>query len=342
MTITIKDVAKMANVAPSTVSRVISNNPKISEKTKRKVRAAMKELGYHPNFIARCLANQSTQVIGIVLPNTVSAYFQNPFFSIAYKGISERAHERNYALQISTGATEEERFDDVVEMVQGGRVDGIILLYSRVDDKILEYLKERNFPFVLIGKPYDYSEEITHVDNNNCKAAREATAYLIELGHKRIAFVGENEQYVVLQERRKGYEEALAKAGLSVDSNLILSDSSVLSGEKKALQSLMKLPEPPTAMIVTDDLLALSLMSTLKSMGVAVPEDMSMISFNNIIYTEFASTPLTSIDIGIADLGDQAITCLIQQLTNPKEPMKRILLPYEMIKRKSCQEPPIK
>lgn len=338
MTVTIKDVAKLANVAPSTVSRVIANNSKISEKTKQRVREAMKELGYHPNFIARCLANKSTHIIGIVLPSTDSTYFQNPFFAMALRGISEAAHEHEYALQICAGKTNLEILNDVVDMVQGRRVDGIILLYSRVNDRILQYLKERNFPFVVIGKPYDFSEEITYVDNNNRKAAKEATQYLIHLGHKRIAFVGGHGEYVVTVERQQGYEEAHKAAGFAIDSDLYLHDTIVRTDSSKAMAGLLKLKESPTAMVVTDDLLALKVLTVLKGLGVSVPDDISIISFNNVLFTQFSTPPLTSIDVGIFDLGYQASICLIQQLNNPKEPMKRILLPYELVKRESCKK----
>ena len=160
MAITIKDVAKLANVAPSTVSRVIANSPRISENTKKRVRDAMDELKYHPNFIARSLASQSTKVIGLVLPHSSGVFFQNPFFSEVIQGLSEGVHDNHYAFQMTSGKTEFDSYEGVVQMVQGGRVDGIILLYSMIDDKIMEYLTKRKFPFVVIGKPYDMTSLI--------------------------------------------------------------------------------------------------------------------------------------------------------------------------------------
>lgn len=149
MNVTIKDVAKRANVAPSTVSRVIADSPRISEKTKRKVRQAMKELGYHPNFIARSLASQATQVIGIVMPSAAELALQNPFFPEVIRGISKAAHEKKYALQMSTGEEEDEIYEEVIDMLQGRRVDGVILLYSRIDDKLMKYLQKINFRLLL-------------------------------------------------------------------------------------------------------------------------------------------------------------------------------------------------
>ena len=170
MAVTIKDVAKLADVAPSTVSRVIANNSRISEATKRKVKKAMEQLGYHPNQNARSLASQSTQTIGLVMPSSGDVVFQNPFFPSILQGISEGAREKKYALQMTTGKLEKETLEAVINMVQGKRVDGMILLNSKVEDKVISYLRERDFPFVVIGKPSKDAEEITHVDNDNVRA----------------------------------------------------------------------------------------------------------------------------------------------------------------------------
>ncbi|MFS0782912.1 LacI family DNA-binding transcriptional regulator [Bacillus sp. 1P06AnD] len=336
MTITIKDVAKLANVAPSTVSRVIADHAKISQSTKERVREAMKELGYHPNFIARSLANQSTQVIGLVLPASTDIYFQNPFFSTVLRGLGEAAHEKCYSIQMNTGKTDEENLQAVVEMVQGRRVDGIILLYSKIDDPIICYLKERNFPFVIIGKPYDGGEEITHVDNNNFRAAKEATEYLLGKGHQRIGFIGGDPQYVVTLDRKLGYRKALEEAGVDYSTDMEVESEFLEMGGKQAVAALLQLVEPPTALIVTDDLVAMGVLNVLKERHISVPEEMSIVSFNNVLFAELANPPLTSVDIGIYDLGYQAAKSLIQHIENPKEPKKRIILPFRLVERESC------
>ncbi len=205
---------KRANVAPSTVSRVIADSPRISEKTKQRVREVMKELGYHPNFIARSLASQATQVIGIVMPSSADQALQNPFFPEVIRGISKAAHEKRYALQMSTGEKENDIYERVVEMLQGRRVDGVILLYSRQNDKLMKYLLKHGFPFVVIGKPHQKAEQVTHVDNDNVQAGKDATNYLIAYGHERIAFVGGNPQYLVTVDRQNWLRRALSEAGL--------------------------------------------------------------------------------------------------------------------------------
>lgn len=339
MAVTIKDVAKLAKVAPSTVSRVIANNPRISEKTKKKVREAMDELGYHPNFIARSLASQSTQAIGLVMPSSTDVVFQNPFFPTVLRGLSEGAHEKHYALYMTTGKTDNEILDGVTQMVQGGRVDGVVLLYSKIEDKVLMYLQERGIPFVVIGKPFKHVEEITHVDNDNFRATKEVTEYLIQLGHDHIAFVGGNLNLVVTVERLLGYEKALREAGIPLNDDYIVHEEFLREGGQEAVRELLSLKVPPTALVVADDLMALGVLNTLDELGIRVPEDISIISFNNVLVSEMSRPPLTSVDINIFDLGFEAARSLIQKIENPKEPIKRIIIPHQIVKRFSCSFP---
>jgi DNA-binding LacI/PurR family transcriptional regulator len=339
MAVTIKDVAKVANVAPSTVSRVIANSSRISEKTKERVREVMDQLGYHPNFIARSLASQSTRAIGLVMPSSTDVVFQNPFFPTVLTGLSEGAHAKQYALHMTTGKTEDEIFDGVVAMVQGGRVDGVILLYSKVEDRVIAYLKERNFPFVVIGKPFKDDENTSYVDNDNFKAGKEVTEHLIQLGHDRIGFIGGNLDLVVTVERLLGYEKALRNSGIQLADDYIVNDEFLRESGQDAVKELLSLEKPPTAMVVADDLMALGVLNKLDEMGIAVPEDISIVSFNNVLIAEMARPPLTSVDINIFELGFQAAKSLIQKIENPDEPIKRIIVPFKIVPRFSCGEP---
>ncbi|MCM3773475.1 MULTISPECIES: LacI family DNA-binding transcriptional regulator [Priestia] len=337
MGVTIKDVANLANVAPSTVSRVIADSSRISEKTKQRVRSAMKELGYHPNIIARSLANQTTEAVGLVMPSSADKVFQNPFFPEVLRGISTGAHENKRAIYMSTGETEEEIFAEVVQMVQGRRVDGLILLYSKVDDQVLSYLQEQSVPFVVIGKPFKHSESITFVDNDNFKAGKEATEYLIESGHERIAFIGGSLQLVVTIDRLTGYDKAIQKANIPYRDEYVIHEEFLQKGGKEAVCELLSLKERPTALVVADDLMALGVLNTLDEMGISVPEDISIVSFNNVLIAEMARPALTSIDINIFELGYQAVRCLIKQIETPYAVAEQVRVPHKMIKRQSCK-----
>jgi DNA-binding LacI/PurR family transcriptional regulator len=338
MAVTIKDVALLANVAPSTVSRVIADSPRISMETKQRVKQAMEQLGYHPNLNARNLASRTTQTIGLVMPSSGDVVFQNPFFPTVLQGISQGAHEKEYALHMTTGKTEKEILEAVIRMVQGKSVDGVILLNSKVEDKVISYLMEREFPFVLIGKPYKDIEEITHVDNDNFRAMKEATQYLIKLGHQQIAFIGGNLDLVVTVERLLGYERALREANIELRNDYIIHEEFLREGGQEAVRELMSLEHPPTALVVTDDFMALGVLNTLDELKIRVPEDISIVSFNNVLFAEMARPPLTSVDINIFDLGYQASKNLIQKVENANEPTKRIIISHKLIERQSCSQ----
>ena len=336
MTVTIKEVAKLAKVAPSTVSRVISNNPRISEATKRKVKKVMEELGYHPNLNARSLSSKTTQTIGLVMPSSGDVVFQNPFFSTVLQGISEGAHEKKYALQMTTGRSEQETFEAVIEMVQGKRVDGMILLHSKVEDQVIMYLRKMGFPFVVIGKPAKYPEEIAHVDNDNVGAMKEATDYLIKLGHQQIAFIGGSTELMVTIDRLNGYKQALKEANLPINEEYIKHEEFLREGGQEAVNELMALPQPPTALLVVDDFMALGVLNKLDELGIKVPNDISVVSFNNILLSEMSKPPLTSMDINILKLGIEASRSLIQKIENSSEPAKRIIVSHKLVQRASC------
>lgn len=337
MTVTIKDVALKANVAPSTVSRVIANNPRISEKTKKRVRKAIEELGYHPNLNARSLANQSAKAIGVVMPSSANKSFQNPFFPEVIRGISSFIHTKEYALYMLTGETRDEIYEGVIKMVQGRRVDGIILLYSRVNDQIIQYLIEQHFPFVLIGKPHQAIEEITYIDNDNYSAAREVTEYLIKGGHERIAFIGGSLDLMVTKERLSGFKEALKIADLPISEEYICYMEFLREGGERAVEKLMQLEQPPTGIVVTDDLMAMGVLSTLAEKGYSVPNDVSVVSFNNVIFSELSHPPLTSVDVRIFQLGYEAAKSLVEKIEVLEFLSKNIIIPYKIIERQSCK-----
>ncbi|MEH7072929.1 LacI family DNA-binding transcriptional regulator [Neobacillus drentensis] len=336
MVVTIKDVAREANVAPSTVSRVIANNPRISEQTKRRVKEVMEKLGYYPNLQARSLVAKSTHTIGVIMPNSAYHAFRNPFFPEVLRGISMNAHENKYGIYLSTGSSEEEIHEEVLSMVMGRRVDGIILLYSRVNDRTMNYLEEIGFPFTVVGRPSINEERITFVDNDNICITKQVTNYLIEQGHKNIAYVGINPDFVVTNDRIAGYKAALTEAGLPVKGDYFVHEKLVNEKGREAISSLMGLDVPPTAFVTQDDLMAYEIISHLEKFNIKVPDDISIVSFNNLSLSEHSKPPLTSVDIGTFQLGHVAAQCLIEKVENPETLPKRITIPTKLIERESC------
>ncbi len=337
MAVTIKDVASAAGVAPSTVSRVIADHPRISPATKKRVKKAMKEMGYHPNVNARSLANRSTQAIGVVMSSSADKALQNPFFPEVLRGISAIAHSLDYSMLLSTGGTDEEMLEGVERMVHGNRVDGIILLYSQINDPVMNFLLEKEFPFTMIGKPFDRVDEITHVDNDNIRGGKEITNHLIELGHDRIAFIGGSTDLVVTLDRLKGYQVALQEAGLPIREDYRVHTEFLKSGGRDAVHQLFSLENPPTGIVIADDLMTIGVINMLEEFGMLVPEDISIVSFNNVYLAEVTRPPLTTVDIHIYELGSQAAKCLIEKVRNKDEPAKRIIVPFNIKHRLSTQ-----
>ena len=336
MSVTIKDVAKRANVAPSTVSRVISDSPHISEKTKRKVHKIMEEMGYHLNYNARNLAQQSTMTIGIIMKNSTTESMHNSFFPEVIRGISALCSKHDFSISLTTGESEEEIFKDTVKMVRGKRVDGMIVLYSKKDDKVVPYLVESGIPFVVIGKPLIESSKIMFVDNDNVQAAKEATDFLLNLGHEKIAFIGEDEQFEVSEARLNGFIQALKGKNLGVPEGFIKNIQFDPSHGKQIVAELMDLPTPPTALVVSDDLNALIVLTALSEKNIKVPDDMSMIVFNNSVISKVANPPLTTVDTQIFQLGYESANCLIELVKDPQMFKKSVIIPTVIVERNSC------
>ena len=338
MDVTIKDVAREAKVAPSTVSRVIKDSPSISQETKARVREVMERLGYHPNFQAQSLAGRNTQAIGIVMPNSAFDSFQNPFFPEVLRGISTSANQHKYGLYLSTSATEESILEEVKAMVHGKRVDGILLLYSRKNDKLITYLANANIPFTVVGRPNKKEQQITYVDNDNVHISWEVTNHLVKLGHRRIGFIGGNMDFMVTVDRFKGFTEALEDAGISLHEDYIVSGRSIKEEGLEIIERMMQLEQPPTAFVTQDDLIAYQMISHLETLNYRVPDDMSIVSFNNHSLSEHSRPPLTSVDINIFQLGMEATECLIEKVEKPETPPKRITVPATLIVRSSEQK----
>lgn len=216
MAVTIKDVAALAGVSPSTVSRTCKNNPSISEETKERVRKAMIELGYEPNFQASNLASQNSRTIGIILPASAKEVYENSFYLEAVQGISHYCNGRQYMTTIVTGQDEAEILDAVRSMSRSGKVDGFIVLYSKKEDPVIDYLFNEGLLYILIGKATQYTNQTIYIDNDNLLAGREATEYLYQLGHRRIAYLGSDSSLIFSADRKAGYQLALASHQLPV------------------------------------------------------------------------------------------------------------------------------
>ncbi|OZB92941.1 LacI family DNA-binding transcriptional regulator [Paenibacillus sp. XY044] len=336
MSVTIKDVAKRAGVSPSTVSRVLSNNTRISRETSQKVRDVMEELGYHPNMTAKSLVSKTTNSICVILPKPAEELFLNLFFMELIRGIVTQANRSGYDVLISSGGSEKEEVEAVSRLLNGKRVDGAILLYSRKEDPVVDFLRQNGHPFVLIGRSEKYPD-ILSVDNDNVQAAYDATKHLISLGHRRIGFVSGPPNHIVSRDRLKGYTNALQEAGLEMRKDWIVEGEFLQESGYRAMSFFMNLPERPTALVVVDDLVSLGVLRGLHELGYRVPDDLCIVSFNNISIAELSTPPISSMDIGIYNLGYTASQALIQSIQHDgdRQFQKRHIIPHRLVIRES-------
>lgn len=336
MAVTIKDVAAVAGVSPSTVSRTCKNNPSISEETKERVRKAMAELGYEPNFQASNLASQNSRTIGIILPASAKEVYENSFYLEAIQGISHYCNGRQYMTTIVTGQDEAEILDAVRSMSRSGKVDGFIILYSKKDDPIIDYLFNEGLLYILIGKATQYTNQTIYIDNDNLLAGREAAEYLYQLGHRRIAYLGSDSSLMFSADRKAGYQLALASHQLPVRPEYCVEVKNVSENNEEAIRGLLMQKNRPTAILVSDDILAVSLERVCLENHLAIPEDLSIISFNNSLFARLTSPQLTSIDIGAGQLGSEAASQIINHIENPNLLATKIIVPHHLIERDSC------
>ena len=335
MAVTIKDVAALAGVSPSTVSRTCKNNPSISEETKERVRKAMAELGYEPNFQASNLASQNSRTIGIILPASAKEVYENSFYLEAIQGISHYCNGRQYMTTIVTGQDEAEILNAVRSMSRSGKVDGFIILYSKKEDPVIDYLNE-GLLYILIGKATQYTNQTIYIDNDNLLAGREAAEYLYQLGHRRIAYLGSDSSLMFSADRKAGYQLALASHQLPVRPEYCVEVKNVSENNEEVIRGLLMQKDRPTAILVSDDILAVSLERVCLENHLAIPEDLSIISFNNSLFARLTSPQLTSIDIGAGQLGSEAASQIINHIENPNLLATKIIVPHHLIERDSC------
>ncbi|MCK8059045.1 MULTISPECIES: LacI family DNA-binding transcriptional regulator [unclassified Fusibacter] len=310
MPVTIRDVAKLANVSPSTVSRVIADHPKISNQTKTIVLHAMKELNYKPNAIARSLANRKTSTLGIIIPNSDENLFSNPFFIQVMRGISIYSQKHGYRIVYTYSSKEEEEVKFIKEYIESNLVDGIILMTTVKNDQCTKFLREADFPFVVIGRP-EHTEKTLWVDNDNFQAAYNMVNLLIGKGYTKIGFIGGSLSYNFSSDRYDGFLRALNVRGIDVNPDWVVHSSAfdVVSGYEACAKMFEH--DGPEAIVTIDDLLGYGAMKWLDEMG---KNEVKVTGFNNIQMSVYQESNMTSVDIHPDELGYQATKLLISKL----------------------------
>ncbi len=335
MAVTLKDVAAFAGVSPSTASRVCKDHPSISRETKEKVRKAMEQLGYEPPVQSADTASES-KTIGIILPPSPKESFENAFHLEVIRGISQFCNQHHYINTVITGQDDKEVLDALTNLAKSGQVDGYIVTYSKQNDPIIDYLYNEGLLYVVIGKAHRFANQTVYIDNDNVLAAQEATEYLIQLGHSNIAYLGSDTNLMFSADRKAGYQIAMLGNGLSVHTENIVELPFIPEEHSTVVHSLLNREKRPTAILVSDDIFAVALERACIEMGISIPKDLSIISFNNSLFARLTSPQLTSIDINSVQLGIEAASQVINHIENPNLLATKIIVPHRLIERHSC------
>lgn len=335
MAVTLKDIAALSGVSPSTVSRVCKDHPSISRETKEKVRKVIEQLGYEPSFQSGNTESKP-KTIGIILSPSQKESFENAFHLELIRGISQFCNQHNYMSTVITGQDDDELLSVITNLVKSEQVDGFIVTYSKQNDPIMDYLYNEGLLYVVIGKAYNFSNETICVDNDNVLATQEATEYLINLGHKNIAYLGSDGNFMFTSDRKSGYQLALINHGIPIDPENILELPFIPEEDTKAVYNLLNRENRPTAILVSDDIFAVALERVCIEMGISIPNDLSIISFNNSLFARLTSPRLTSVDINSVQLGIEAASQVINHIENPNLLATKIIVPHNLIERRSC------
>jgi DNA-binding LacI/PurR family transcriptional regulator len=309
---TIDDVAKLAGVSKSSVSRVINGNFQyMSEEMRGRIEGAIKELDYRPNSVAQSLKKKETKVIGLVVGDL------NSFWSEALRGVQEECMRNGYGLMVSESAWDPERDLANIHMMKSKRVDGLIVSPIRQHKLVDELLTSLNIPYVFADSTWD---EIAadQVVTNTIAGASEAVEHLIELGHKRIATILFTPENSVRKERLEGYKRALLKHGLHLDESLIQICKAGKGNGVVAVTELLSRPDRPTAIFSTNMHLTLDVLKGVRLAGLDVPEDISVVGYDDSEWAPLLDPPLTTVAVPAFQMGVKAASLLIQKLQNKK------------------------
>ncbi|EOC1348458.1 DNA-binding transcriptional regulator CytR [Cronobacter turicensis] len=330
---TMKDVAVRARVSTATVSRALMNPEKVSQATRNRVEQAAIDVGYLPGSLNRNLKRNESRTILVIVPDIC-----DPFFSEIIRGIEVTAADQGYLVLIGDCAHQNQQEKTFIDLIITKQIDGMLLLGSRLPfDASKE--EQRNLPPMVMANEFAPELELPTVHIDNLTAAFNAVNYLHELGHQRIACIAGPEEMPLCHYRLQGYVQALRRSGMTVDPHYIARGDFTFEAGAHALEQLLSLPQPPTAIFCHSDVMALGALSMAKRRGFRVPDDLSIIGFDNIALAEFCDPPLTTVAQPRFDIGREAMLLLLSQLNGHTVSSGSRLLDCELVLRGTTRAP---
>jgi len=335
VSLTLEKVGQLAGVSRSTVSRVVNGQPSVSSDVRERVWHVIHETGYQPHAAARSLVTRRTRVIGVIIPESVATLFVDPFFPLLLGGITATCNTRGYHLMLSLfngPANPEELYR---RQVHSGHLDGVVVAAARIDDPLVSRLLQDAMSFVLVGQHLD--ERVHYVDADNVGGACMAVEYLIRLGHRRIAAITGPLGTPAGVDRLMGYRRALEASRISPQQDLVVEGEFSKGSGATGMQRLLS--ARPSAVFCASDSMAIGALETIREAGLRVPDDISLVGFDDIPVAAALEPALTTVRQPIERLGSMAADLLLDLLENPPDTQAaahRIVLPAKLIVRDSC------
>lgn len=329
--VTVMDVARASGVSGATVSRVLSGYEFVKESTRSRVLEAVDRLGYVANLQARSLAAGRSQIIGLLVPN-----LDNGYVGTIIQGIDKALERANYDLILYTSHRYPSKESFYVSAIASGLTEGLLLVAPQVPATYLDFLRNRNFPYVLIDQA-DSNENSPVVEANNWQGAYDATCYLCQSGHTRIAFITGALAIRSAVDRLRGYKAALTDCGIPIRNELIIEgDYQQRSGYEAAKRLLNPNDPPPTAIFASNDLSAFGAMDAARECGFRIPDDISIIGFDDVPQSMIAYPKLTTVRQPLEQMGQIAVRMLLEHIKDRSHPPQRVTLSTQLVLRDSC------
>ncbi len=328
---TIKQVAILARVSIKTVSRVINGEEYVHDDTRRRVTRAIRRLNYRPNALARSLVTRRSRSIGLVIADIV-----NPFFPPLVRAVEDAAAARGYNVILCDTDEDATRERAVISVLLEKQVDGLILCASRVPSGYLKGLAGEGVPLVLVNRVLAHPRAAAVVVDG-AEGGRRATTHMLDLGHRRIAYLAGPAGSFSHRSRLRGYREALATRKIVFDPSLVAGGIASIAAGRQAMAALLDLKRPPSAVFAFDDLMAIGAIEEVHRRGCRVPEDVAIVGFDDIDLAAFVDPPLTTVAQPKAEMGRLAALRLLEMVENSSPPRARTMtLTPELVIRRSC------
>ena len=329
MKVTIKDIAKKADVSVTTVSRVLNNKPDVGDDTRARILRLIEDMNYNPNSVARGLVMQKTHTIGLIIPD-----ISNPFFPQIARAIEDKAQEHGYSVIFFNTDNHLEREKKAVELFKSKQVDGLIVSLSLGNEEILKELKASNYPVVQIDRSVlNNSYPLVSIDNKN--SAYQIVEYMLKKGYRKIAHISGDLNTTTARERLEGYKKAISDYGIEINEDYIIEGDYTQHSGFEAVKKLLKLKDRPTAVFAANDLSAAGVYKALFAADLKIPEDMAVAGHDDIGIASLLRPELTTMRQPKYSLGERAVSVLLKMINNSGTECEDQILKTNLIIRES-------